>query len=154
MLEPTPKSPTLGLIVLGGVALAVFIAGFLFGSCRPTQSAPAHTVTATRTARAVTTVTATAWATATVTAPMELALPFDDLPGAPRLVDLDPEPISWDEPTWSFDSKSAPTPAPSATPVFYTTCSEARLAGVAPIRSDEAGYRPGLDTDHDGLACE
>jgi excalibur calcium-binding domain-containing protein len=37
---------------------------------------------------------------------------------------------------------------------YYETCDEARAAGKAPIRAGEPGYRPELDADGDGLACE
>ncbi|NGQ94986.1 nuclease precursor [Brevibacillus sp. SYP-B805] len=38
--------------------------------------------------------------------------------------------------------------------VFYANCSEARAAGAAPIYRGEPGYRPKLDRDNDGVACE
>lgn len=38
--------------------------------------------------------------------------------------------------------------------VYYANCSAARAAGVAPIRAGEPGYRPALDRDGDGIACE
>ncbi|MBY6129104.1 excalibur calcium-binding domain-containing protein [Qipengyuania aquimaris] len=38
--------------------------------------------------------------------------------------------------------------------VYYRNCSEARAAGVTPIRRGEPGYRQGLDGDNDGWACE
>jgi hypothetical protein len=38
--------------------------------------------------------------------------------------------------------------------VFYENCTEARAAGPTPIRRGEPGYRPALDRDNDGLACE
>lgn len=37
---------------------------------------------------------------------------------------------------------------------YYSRCDEARAAGVAPIYADEPGYRPQLDSDNDGIACE
>ncbi|WSJ20026.1 excalibur calcium-binding domain-containing protein [Nocardia sp. NBC_01327] len=43
------------------------------------------------------------------------------------------------------------TDAPSA---YYSSCAEARRAGVAPLRRGDPGYRPGLDRDGDGIACE
>lgn len=63
----------------------------------------------------------------------------------------------------------APTPRRSATPrrtpptsaapeqpteVYYANCTEAKAAGAAPIRRGEPGYRPPLDRDDDGIACE
>ncbi|WP_067541624.1 excalibur calcium-binding domain-containing protein [Nocardia crassostreae] len=45
--------------------------------------------------------------------------------------------------------------APSAAAdVYYKNCSEARAAGAAPILKGEEGYRPALDRDGDGVACE
>jgi hypothetical protein len=33
-------------------------------------------------------------------------------------------------------------------------CNDARAAGTAPIYRDEPGYRPEMDGDSDGIACE
>ncbi|MEC3915847.1 excalibur calcium-binding domain-containing protein [Nocardia sp. CDC160] len=38
--------------------------------------------------------------------------------------------------------------------VYYKNCTEARKAGAAPIKKGEPGYRPALDRDNDGVACE
>jgi hypothetical protein len=38
--------------------------------------------------------------------------------------------------------------------VYYYRCDEARAAGAAPIYRGQPGYRPGLDADGDGIACE
>lgn len=38
--------------------------------------------------------------------------------------------------------------------VYYNSCREAREAGAAPLSRGEPGYRPGLDADGDGEACE
>ena len=37
---------------------------------------------------------------------------------------------------------------------YYKNCDAARAAGVAPIRRGQPGYRPALDRDNDGIACE
>jgi hypothetical protein len=37
---------------------------------------------------------------------------------------------------------------------YFPNCASARAAGVAPLRRGDAGYRPGLDRDNDGIACE
>lgn len=37
---------------------------------------------------------------------------------------------------------------------YYPNCASARAAGVAPLRRGDPGYRPGLDRDNDGVACE
>uniref|UniRef100_UPI00406D1E70 excalibur calcium-binding domain-containing protein n=1 Tax=Paenibacillus sp. FSL H8-0168 TaxID=2921378 RepID=UPI00406D1E70 len=38
--------------------------------------------------------------------------------------------------------------------VYYQNCDEVRSAGEDPLYSDEPGYRPALDRDNDGVACE
>ncbi len=38
--------------------------------------------------------------------------------------------------------------------VYYKNCAAARAAGAAPIKSGEPGYRPELDRDKDGTACD
>lgn len=49
-------------------------------------------------------------------------------------------------------------PPPSRRPpggsVYYANCDEARDAGAAPIYRGQPGYRPELDGDGDGVACE
>jgi endonuclease YncB( thermonuclease family) len=59
-----------------------------------------------------------------------------------------------------------PAPAPAPAPVaglpaddapsgaYYANCDAARAAGVAPLYVGEPGYRPKLDRDRDGVACE
>ena len=37
---------------------------------------------------------------------------------------------------------------------YWPRCDSARAAGTAPIYADEPGYRPALDGDSDGIACE
>jgi hypothetical protein len=43
------------------------------------------------------------------------------------------------------------SPPPNA---YYRNCSEARADGVAPLYAGEPGYRPEMDGDDDGVACE
>lgn len=38
--------------------------------------------------------------------------------------------------------------------VYFRNCSEARAAGREDIRRGQPGYRPALDRDNDGVACE
>jgi hypothetical protein len=38
--------------------------------------------------------------------------------------------------------------------VYYRNCAEARAAGVAPLYRGQPGYRPQMDGDSDGIACE
>lgn len=48
-----------------------------------------------------------------------------------------------------------PAPAPAApAAAYYANCTAAKAAGVAPIFAGQAGYRPALDRDSDGVACE
>ena len=47
----------------------------------------------------------------------------------------------------------APVPSPSAT-AYYPDCAAAETAGAAPISRGRPGYRPELDGDGDGVACE
>ncbi|MDG2528051.1 excalibur calcium-binding domain-containing protein [Caulobacter endophyticus] len=42
----------------------------------------------------------------------------------------------------------------SSSATYYPNCAAARAAGAAPLRVGEPGYRPGLDRDGDGVACE
>ena len=75
----------------------------------------------------------------------------------------EPEPIS-EEPTseeppaaeQAVDGPAPQTPAPKKQPerAYYSNCTEAREAGVAPMHVGDPGYRPALDRDKDGVACE
>lgn len=38
--------------------------------------------------------------------------------------------------------------------LYFKNCKEARAAGYSNIRKGEPGYRPKLDRDGDGIACE
>jgi hypothetical protein len=37
---------------------------------------------------------------------------------------------------------------------YYKNCDAVRAAGAAPLYEGQDGYRPGLDRDDDGVACE
>ncbi|WP_347878339.1 excalibur calcium-binding domain-containing protein, partial [Actinomyces sp. ZJ308] len=50
------------------------------------------------------------------------------------------------------DSKSDPEPKPQKE--YYANCKEARAAGAAPMYQGDPGYRPDLDRDKDGIACD
>jgi hypothetical protein len=41
-----------------------------------------------------------------------------------------------------------------ATFVYYSGCNEVRAAGLAPLFRGQPGYRPEMDGDDDGIACE
>ncbi|OAA26908.1 putative calcium-binding protein [Frankia sp. EI5c] len=52
-------------------------------------------------------------------------------------------------------SVAAPDPRPTPSEdVYYSSCLAARLAGAAPLREGQPGYRRWLDWDGDGVACE
>ena len=38
--------------------------------------------------------------------------------------------------------------------VTYSGCREIRALGIAPLRRGQPGYRPWMDGDNDGFACE
>ena len=38
--------------------------------------------------------------------------------------------------------------------VYFRNCNEARAAGAAPLYRGQPGYRPEMDGDSDGIACE
>jgi hypothetical protein len=50
------------------------------------------------------------------------------------------------------DSQQATSTSRDA--VYYRNCAEARAAGVAPLYRGQPGYRPQMDGDGDGVACE
>jgi hypothetical protein len=47
----------------------------------------------------------------------------------------------------------APAPAAPAA-AYYSNCAAAKAAGATPLYAGSAGYRPALDRDSDGVACE
>jgi len=51
-------------------------------------------------------------------------------------------------------SAGSPRSTPVPTSVYYKNCAEAQAAGAAPIYRGQPGYRPELDGDGDGVACE
>lgn len=51
-------------------------------------------------------------------------------------------------------ARERPRSAPPAREVYFANCTAARAAGRENIRRGEPGYRPPLDRDNDGVACE
>ena len=51
---------------------------------------------------------------------------------------------------------AGPAPAESGeeSDVYYPGCNSVRAAGEAPLYRGEPGYRPEMDGDDDGIACE
>ncbi|MFD9076180.1 excalibur calcium-binding domain-containing protein [Streptomyces lasiicapitis] len=72
------------------------------------------------------------------------------------------EPTAPEIPTEQTDTPEEPdatTPESTDEPstpqdVYYENCDEARAAGAAPLVVGEPGYRPELDREGDGIACE
>ena len=62
-------------------------------------------------------------------------------------------PVVATRPTASPPPKGIKQP-PRVTGVFYRNCAAARAAGAAPIYRGQPGYRPEMDGDGDGVACE
>lgn len=59
------------------------------------------------------------------------------------------------EPTQEQAPAQTPAPAPAPdTYEYYQNCDAVRAAGKAPLYQGQPGYRPALDRDHDGVACE
>jgi hypothetical protein len=71
--------------------------------------------------------------------------PDEQLPTEPGA--LGPVPVHAIPPT------TTAVPADPTDP-YYSSCSAVRAAGKAPLRVGQPGYRPGLDGDGDGVACE
>lgn len=59
--------------------------------------------------------------------------------------------VSYPERTPALPDPASPTPSAS---VAFANCAEAEAAGAAPIRRGRPGYRPALDRDGDGIACD
>lgn len=56
---------------------------------------------------------------------------------------------------WIVASQPSPSPSPShPDQVYYKNCAAVRAAGKAPLHRGDPGYRPELDRDNDGIACE
>nr|WP_281430120.1 DUF1524 domain-containing protein [Kocuria marina] len=52
------------------------------------------------------------------------------------------------------EAPGAGVPGVPGADVYFSRCAEARAAGMAPLYAGTPGYRPGLDGDGDGVACE
>ena len=75
-----------------------------------------------------------------------VAAPAPAVP-APAVVAPAPAPAA---PAPAVPVPVAPVPAAA----YYANCAAARAAGTAPLYAGSAGYRPALDRDSDGIACE
>ena len=55
---------------------------------------------------------------------------------------------------WALADPSLEAARATENQAYYPDCHAARAAGAAPIGIGEPGYRPALDRDGDGVACE
>lgn len=85
-------------------------------------------------------------------APAPSPEPVAPAPAAPQAPAPAPEPPA--PPAPEPPAPPAPEPAPPAPEAYYANCTEARAAGAAPLHVGDPGYRPKLDRDNDGIACE
>ena len=84
---------------------------------------------------------------APASAPAPEPAPAAAVPEAPAAVAPAPAPEA--------PAPVVPAPAPVApAAAYYANCTAAKAAGAAPIFAGQAGYRPALDRDSDGVACE
>lgn len=149
---------TLVLLLAAG---CIAVAG---GSSQDTIRTTTHTVMSTVTKATTRTVTSTVTTTPPEPTSSEPSSLSDTTGSAtytdgPASVDNNTD-VSGDNDT-QMRGFLAPAPAPVVTPepapapgAYYQNCSDAKAAGAAPLYRGSPGYRPGLDGDNDGVACE
>jgi hypothetical protein len=57
-------------------------------------------------------------------------------------------------PAVAASAHAFPAPRARAVAVYFPGCNAVRAAGLAPLLRGEPGYRPEMDGDDDGIACE
>lgn len=57
-------------------------------------------------------------------------------------------------PRITYPTTRSSTTTPSRPAVYYRNCDEAHADGRWDIPEGDPAYRPGLDKDHNGIACE
>jgi hypothetical protein len=127
--------PLRSVIVAGIVGIAVVMVASACSGGDETARPPADAAAATSTTTTSTTTTSTSSTTSTTTTTTSTTT---TVPSGGGGGDESGE-----------DGDSGPVGLP-----WYPDCDAAHAAGVTPIASDEPGYRPGLDRDLDGIACE
>lgn len=94
-----------------------------------------------------------------------LAAMLESCPGQGLLDGTEPTPVFDDFPYLTEGHDKPVNPPADVAPVapeagsgdgevYYENCAAARAAGAAPLHRGEPGYRPGMDGDGDGVACE
>lgn len=169
-----PKKRKVWLIVLAsvvGVFILLVIIGSVVGSSKPAEKAdtipsavptttePAATTTteattATATIAPTTTTTTDAPPTSTLPPAVESAPPV--MPQPTRATPTSTEPVVVPPPATVPPKTPAATKVDPPTPTgpYFKSCAEAKKAGFSSMRVGDPGYRPGLDADHDGIACD
>lgn len=147
----SPRLRWTRIALSAGAALLTLLFGVIIGSAGSAPAGAGSTLAAAPTR----TVTAPPAPRVTVTAPAEtVTAPAETVTVTPAPVTVTVEvPVASDQASGGLGFVAPPAggDAPSA---YYANCSEARAAGAAPLYRGEPGYRPGLDRDDDGVACE
>ena len=87
--------------------------------------------------------------------PLNAAQPGKLCPGAIPLKAASPAPQTQPRPTTLPKPAAQPTyPPPRNDTPYYANCTAARAAGAVPLYRGQPGYRPAMDRDGDGVACE
>lgn len=147
-MSPTDKRRLIvGGSVIGAVLLMVGLSN-LASDHDDRSVASTVTKTVTMTARP-TTVTETALPV-TVTQTVAQAAPEAPALEAPAPIAEPPVEVPPSEPL----PQIAPLAPQLPSTVYYAKCADARAAGAAPLYAGQPGYRSGLDSDGDGVACE
>ena len=89
-----------------------------------------------------------------VLADCEGLLAFADDEDVPATGEGDVVATESDEPTPEPEPAPNPAPVKGSGDVYYKNCDAARAAGAAPLHRGDPGYRPKMDRDGDGVACE
>lgn len=106
------------------------------------------------------TTASTSSTTSSTTAPPPAATATAADPTTPDPTTPDPttaDPSTADPTTADSTTAAATTPAADAgtgNSSYYRNCAAAKAACAAPLYRGQPGYRPGLDRDSDGIACE
>lgn len=136
---PQPLSTTRRVAAPAVVASGVGIALMLAQVPGPGSESPSRTPTPTRT---------------TVPSPTWTPSPTPTFTSTPSSTPT-AEPAPTYTPPSAYAPPSTPSPVYQAPPsVYYRNCSQAHADGRYDIPVGDPAYRPGLDRDHDGYACE
>jgi hypothetical protein len=143
--------------VVSGVLAFFVLAGAAGAAAGPPRPKPANvsTFVATTLPRpttteyiAPTTTTTTEAPTTTTAAPTTTTTEYTRPTTA-----YSPPTTAYRAPVYSPPPTDTP-PTTAGSSVYYSNCADARAHGAAPIYQGQPGYRPGLDRDGDGIACE